>query len=153
LCTQGPAPGNCMMAAGVPTTTLELVDRTGGITADLGNAGSSMDPFGELLQKLAEAVIGGAAVSCEYDIPPAPAGQTFDRDKVNVTYAGSSSTSTTYPRVDSADRCGELAAWHYDALDMPSRVLLCPRACEAVQADSAAVVNVGFGCETLLGPQ
>jgi hypothetical protein len=154
LCTQGRARGNCTMAAGVPTTTLELVEQTDGIVADLGNAGAAnMDPFGELLQRLAEAVVVGAAVSCDYEIPAAPAGETFDRNKVNVVYANTSGLDTTYPRVDAADRCGDLSAWHYDSLAAPTKVILCPRACESVQSDNAAIVKVGFGCETILSPQ
>jgi hypothetical protein len=56
---------------------------------DAGKTGAA-DPFAGLLDKLAQAVIIGAKVSCDYAIPAAPRGESFDRNKVNVLYSSGS---------------------------------------------------------------
>jgi hypothetical protein len=148
----GDGPMGCGLF-GPPPGTTELIAQTGGITAELGLANTGGDPFAELLDKLATAVIVGAKVGCEYAIPPAPAGKTFDRDLVNVVYSAGGGGDTTFPRVSSADACSEHAGWFYDDPVSPARVTLCASTCQIVQGDNAAKVRLGFGCETLLAPE
>jgi hypothetical protein len=147
----GDGPMGCGLL-GPPPGTTELIAQTGGITAELGLASAGGDPFAELLGKLATAVIVGAKVGCEYEIPPAPEGKTFDRDLVNVVYEASTGGETTFPRVASAEACADHTGWLYDDPIDPARVTLCPSTCAIVQADNAAKVRLGFGCETLLAP-
>jgi hypothetical protein len=150
VCSNGTGIGTCLLAFGLPQTTLDLVQSTGGLVSNLDDAGgAAADPFAELLDKLAETVIVGAQVSCDYEIPPAPAGETFDRELVNVAYS-SGMQSITFPRAGADVECGQEAAWKYDDELAPTRVLLCPAACERVQADPAAQVDVRFGCATEL---
>jgi hypothetical protein len=150
ICGDGPM--GCGLF-GPPLATTELIAQTGGITAELGLANAGGDPFAELLEKLATAVIIGAKVGCDYEIPPAPDGKTFDRDLVNVVYSASAGGDTTFPRVSSSDACAEHTGWFYDDPMIPMRVTLCPSTCDIVQADNAAKVRLGFGCETLLAPE
>lgn len=83
------------------------------------------------------------SVRCELVIPPPPAGETFDKDKVNVTTtSGDTVTALTYD-----PECAE-GGWHYDDLAAPTQVVLCPSTCATVQADPASTVNVEFGCAT-----
>lgn len=155
VCQNGFALGTCLLADSPPATTLELIDTTGGLVADLNNAGvAGMDPFAQLLDKLAESVIVGAQVSCEYRIPESPEDMTFDPDQVNVVYTNGAGHQALFPRADDAMPCAEHEAWTYDMPDAPTLVRLCPAACTRVQADPAARIDVKFGCETMvLAPQ
>jgi hypothetical protein len=134
-----------------PTTTLELIKSTGGILGDLEDAQMpGKDPFGPLLKELAAAVIKGSTLSCDYEIPPPPQGEKFERDRVNVVYTPTQGAETTYGRFDSIDLCGEHIGWSYDNAADPKRVLLCPKACEAVQGDLNGSIRVEFGCATMI---
>jgi len=155
VCSAGTGLGTCLLAFGAPQTTLDLIAATDGLVSDLDAAGNpdAEDPFAALLDKLAEAVIVGAKVSCDYAIPAAPAGETFDRDRVNVAYT-SGTASITFPRATDEVECGDELAWKYDDELAPTRVALCPAACAEVQADPEALIDVRFGCESvLLAPQ
>jgi von Willebrand factor type A domain len=93
--------------------------------------------------------IRGASVSCNLAIPPPPAGETFDKTKVSVTYQ-SAGQSRALP-YDAA--CGGGSQWHYDDPDQPQQIVLCPDACRALQADPTTELNVAFECErVILGP-
>ncbi|WP_437734779.1 vWA domain-containing protein [Sorangium sp. So ce1335] len=92
--------------------------------------------------------IRGTAISCSIEIPPAPDGRTFDKQKVNVTYtSGTSDTPTTL--VYDQD-CAAESAWRYDNPASPTSIELCPSACSRVQADPAASLGVEFTCEDVI---
>jgi hypothetical protein len=90
--------------------------------------------------------IRGVAISCSLDVPKPPGGRTFEKDHVVVSYAsGSTQTELVYDADCTGDR-----GWHYDDLDKPSQVVLCPATCTTVQADAKASLAVGFTCEPVL---
>jgi hypothetical protein len=86
--------------------------------------------------------IRSASVSCEFEIPPPPAGQMFDSTRANVTYT--SVPDVTELGYDPA--CGSDAAWRYDDPALPTRMVLCDTTCARVQADPNATLRVEFGC-------
>lgn len=149
VCKDGPGVGTCTFLAAVPTTTLELITATGGLLSNLDDASvaGAADPFAQLLDRLAEAVIVGARVGCEYDIPQAPDGQALDPNLVNVLHAGGAGT-VVYPRLADNATCDDQLAWDYDDPTTPTQVVLCPAACQAVQSDPQSQVDVRFGCAT-----
>jgi hypothetical protein len=148
VCKNGLSGGACLLAFLTPETTLQLVERSGGIAADLALAGSAMDPFGELLNQLAERVIVGAELSCDYDIPPVPQGEVFDRNLVNVSVSSAASAARTLPQAKSG-ACADNQAWSYDDDADPKKIVLCPAACDALRAEQDAKLEVQFGCETI----
>ncbi|MFM2415364.1 MAG: hypothetical protein RL385_87 [Pseudomonadota bacterium] len=149
VCKNGISGVTCLTAFQSPATTLSLIESTGGVSADLAEAGQgAADPFASLLQALATKVIVGAELSCEYDIPPAPAGETFDRDRVNVRYGASGQGPSVVPRVDGA--CNDALAWTYRDANAPSKIVLCPAACTQVRASAGTSLAVEFGCQTTL---
>lgn len=148
VCKNGVGGGACLLAVLTPTTTLELVQRSGGIAADLAQAGGAMDPFAALLDELATRVIVGAELSCEYDIPPVPPGQSFDRNLVNVSVTSAQSAARTLPQA-AAGACDDHDAWSYDRDDEPTKIILCPAACSALRSAPEATLDVQFGCETI----
>ena len=100
-------------------------------------------------QALASAIdqIRGASITCDISIPQPPAGRTFDKKKVILTYT----SGTSSPLVLTYDAaCTGPNGWHYDDPSMPTRVSLCPSICTTVQADAKAVLNVGFACEEVI---
>ncbi len=149
ICSSG-GTSTCLLALLPPTTTLELIDQSGGLLSNLDDASNpaTPDPFAELLDELAEAVIVGARLGCEYAIPPPPAGETLDPSLVNVRFTGGDQSETTFPRLADGLECADNEAWTYDDPASPTQVLLCPAACGRASADIAARIDVTFGCET-----
>lgn len=152
VCSMGLGAGACFLAFVVPQTSLDLVAQTQGLLGNLANAGvmGATDPFADLLDRLAEQVIVGARVSCDYAIPEPPQGQTFDRALVNVEFTNGAGQIQRFPRAADSVPCMDALAWKYDNETTPTRVVLCPAACTLAQNDVDAQVNVSFGCETEL---
>lgn len=96
--------------------------------------------------------IRGAALPCEIQIPPPPAGETLDPAKVNVVYRpGDGSDEVTLTRVNGPEGCAQAPkSWYYDDAADPSRIILCPAACAMVKGDGAAGLHVGFGCASVV---
>lgn len=155
VCSTGMGTGTCFLAFGiVPQTSLDLVAQTQGLLRNLDDAGrpGATDPFADLLDRLAEQVIVGARVSCDYPIPAPPQGETFDRALVNVEYRSAGGAPQVFLFADDNVPCSDDLAWKYqvDSAGAPTHVVLCPAACALVQNDVDAQVDVSFGCETMV---
>jgi hypothetical protein len=129
---------------GAPDTVTDLnaVAMAGGTDhayiIDTGNPAKTTSDFKATIDK-----IRGSAISCNVDIPAPPDGNTFDKQKVAVTYrSGSNETELAYD----AD-CTGANGWHYDNPAAPKQILLCDSTCNMVQADPAATLNFEFACE------
>jgi hypothetical protein len=85
-------------------------------------------------------------LECQWVMPAPAAGQTLDKDRVNVTLNGSAG-SQQLGRVPSADKCQD-GAWHYDNNDAPTQIVACPSTCAAIEAGSYDDVKILLGCET-----
>ena len=85
-------------------------------------------------------------------MPAAPAGQNFDRNKVNVRVTTSGAMLDLGQVPDEAS-CGMREGWYYDDAANPARLLACPASCAALQGDLNARVDVLFGCETVVAPE
>jgi len=93
--------------------------------------------------------IRGKALTCEMVIPVADAGKV-DPSLVNVVYR-SGGTEQVVPHVTDAAACEATPfAWYYDDASHPTRVILCPGACEAIRSDSEGQVELLFGCGTII---
>ncbi|MND04728.1 hypothetical protein D3C83_251350 [compost metagenome] len=58
-------------------------------------------------------------------------------------------SAATMPFVGDASRCAG-GGWYYDDPAAPSRILLCPSSCDAVNDGSGGRVDIALGCETVL---
>ncbi len=87
------------------------------------------------------ATISGAALSCTYDIPPPPSGQTLDPGKVNVEYTPSGGSSQD---IVQDPTCGN--GWKYSTDG--KQIILCGPACDMVKNDPNGTINIVFGCNT-----
>jgi hypothetical protein len=88
--------------------------------------------------------IAGQIGTCEYAVPPPPAGQVIDPLLVNVLYTHSDGKQSTVPQ-DAAGKCE--SGWKYDNNDNPTKIILCGSDCDAVKGDQGAKIDVIFGCQ------
>lgn len=94
-----------------------------------------------------EQIQATAILPCEYLIPDPPAGQVFDTTLVNVAITPPGGTNEFFGRANSEAECGAGANWFFDDNANPTRILLCPTACErATSAVDGTIVNVELGC-------
>ncbi|MEM6993337.1 MAG: hypothetical protein AAF721_22685 [Myxococcota bacterium] len=135
----------CGLAAEQGTVYQALIQATGGVEGNLCE-----QEFQPIFQAVAQEVIGGASLSCSFEIPPAPAGETFNKDEVNVEFDDGAGGSLEIGRVDSAAACGQVTnGWHYDNPDDPQVIVLCPQTCGEVQGFAQASIGIIFGCATI----
>lgn len=98
--------------------------------------------FDSIFLAIADGVIAGSKVACEFDIPDPPEGETIDLETVVVSYTpGTGGAEQRYKQVPDAASC--TADSFYIEGD---RIFLCPDTCTLVQADDAAKVGILFGC-------
>ena len=137
---------NCPSSAGIGQDYIDLSIATGGVAADLCD-----QDFQAVFDALTTAVLGGAALSCDFAIPDPPEGEVLDPDAVNVDIGSAMAPLDTIPRVDDLMGCDAVMdGWYYDNPDDPTQIYLCPQTCESLQAIKDGVINIGFGCETIL---
>jgi hypothetical protein len=92
--------------------------------------------------------IAGRISACEYAVPPAPNGKTLDPSLVNVLYTKGDKTQTSIAQ-DPTGKCEQ--GWVYDDPQNPTKITLCGADCDAVKADTAAQIDLLFGCVTDVG--
>lgn len=82
------------------------------------------------------------ALSCEFEVPAAPAGEVIDPTSAEVTLnAGGSTTNLT--RVDAPGDCTG-NEFYYDAAT--DQILLCPSACTVAKSDLTADIDITYDC-------
>lgn len=119
--------------------------------AAAGGTGKAYDVTGNIdnfAQKMAE--IRATALACEYIIPPPPANEPFELDKVVVKYVAADGTTTEIPKADNALDCGVMPGWYFDDPVQPKKITLCPTSCDMAHLDKLGRVDVFFGCKPKL---
>jgi hypothetical protein len=97
-----------------------------------------------VFQAIAEGVISGAKVSCEFAVPDPPPGKTIDLKTVQVRWThGGSMALTTFDQVADLASCAPGKFY----IEGGKTIKLCPETCDAVQMDDDAKIDVVFGCE------
>jgi hypothetical protein len=101
--------------------------------------------YTSIFKAMADSVIAGATVACDFAVPDPPMGQTVDLDTVEVQYTpGGMGAPTGLTKVADASACGPNSFY----LDVAAKqVYLCPDTCTVVQADATAKIDVLFACE------
>jgi Mg-chelatase subunit ChlD len=84
-------------------------------------------------------------VQCEFRRPDPPDGDMFDKTKVNVTYTAAGKT-TKVGKANSVAECPPEGGWYYDNEDTPTKILVCPATCAAIQSAPDIDVSVLLGC-------
>jgi hypothetical protein len=112
--------------------------------------GNSANAEEELLTALT--AIQGETLSCDFPMPkPIDKDMKIDPAKINVTFTPGGGMPATLRQVTDEDACKTSKAWHYDKADKPTRIVLCPAACDLVRAEPDAKVEILLGCETVCG--
>jgi hypothetical protein len=116
--------------------------------------GFVLDPSGDLTKKLLDALntIRGAALPCEFTIPP-PTSGPLDLEKVNVHFEGSAGKQDV-PYVGTAAMCDPvMGGWYFDvdpATAMPTKIVVCEKTCGVFKADLLGKVQIGYGCKRMV---
>jgi hypothetical protein len=133
----------CEFAAAVGAVHADLVAKTNGVGGDL-----CLQDFAPVLDQLAAKVVNEVELACDWEIPAAPATETFDAGKTNVEL-DLDGTLEPLGKAADANSCGDQNGWYYDDPAAPTRVFACPATCTRIQAAQNATVNILFGCETV----
>jgi hypothetical protein len=146
--------GNCgtfLACAATGNVYNQLVQQKAGLSGDL--CGAQQD-FGPVFQALAQTIITGKALSCEWAIPPAPPGETFEAGKVNVKYSPmDGNPPQDILKVKSAADCGPQGGWYYDNDANPTKIIVCPANCDSMSKNINGAVDIIFGCQTVSVPR
>jgi hypothetical protein len=110
---------------------------------DTGNALATIASF-----KAAVDQIRSSTISCNVTIPPPPAGQTFNKQRVRVLYKateGAEPTTLTYD-----PDCAAANSWKYDNTNQPKEIQLCGSTCTTIQGNADGKVLVEFTCNDVI---
>jgi hypothetical protein len=125
------------------TVYTQLVSDTMGARGVICN-----DDWTQVLTDISAAVVSGSQVACEIEIPAPSGSEMIDPSRVNVTYqAGGMGAADILTQVSSAADCAG-GDWYYDDNAAPTKIVLCPTTCSAIQADDMANVKIQLGCST-----
>ncbi|MGK4002663.1 hypothetical protein WMF31_08570 [Sorangium sp. So ce1036] len=131
--------GTCGTAVAPGTGYQALSRRSGGLRFPLCETSS----YDVVFQAIAEGVITGAVVDCEFEVPDSPPGEIIDLATVVVQYTpGDGSEARSFKQVAGVDAC-EAGSFYIES----DTIKLCPDACQTVQADAGAQVDVLYGCD------
>lgn len=133
-----------MDAASIGNVYIDLVAMTQGTGGDL-----CLQDFQPVFDRLAEQIVetSGTEITCEWEFPAPPTGQSFATDLVAVerTVGGA---KTPLTRVNTAAECAA-GGYYFDSLFNPTRIIACPSTCTELQDQVGGQVDVTFGCEAV----
>ena len=98
--------------------------------------------YSEIFTLMAQGVIAGSQVPCEFEIPDPGMGQVIDLETVEVAYESDGNFVETFNQVTDPADCDDHSFYIQDG-----NIVLCPEACAVVQADENAEMSIKFGCE------
>jgi hypothetical protein len=134
----------CITSAAAGAVYIQLTTATGGVFGNLCD-----QEFQPIFDAVAQQVIQGSAIACEFAIPPPPEGEDFDPMQVNVEFFDGVGT-LDIGNVENAAACaGVTDGWYYDDPAMPQTILLCPQTCDTIQGFTDAAISIQFGCATV----
>jgi hypothetical protein len=119
----------------------ELVERTKGVAGDI-----CKQDFKPVFDTLANNLVSGTRLACEWVIPKPPNGEELDINNTAVQFTVNGKKEPPLPKVQNEASCKDHEAWYYDKPTVPTRVLACPAMCERVQAAREAEVAILFDC-------
>ena len=144
-----PAIATYVIGVGPKLEALDAIASAGGTKAAI--MVDTADPTktkGAIVSALA--AIRRAEVSCDFSIPPAPAGQELDPYAVNVVLQQSDGSEKV---LGYSKDCASEAGWRYDEPAAPKRIQLCSSACTDARSATTGKVSIAFGCKTRVAVQ
>ena len=96
-----------------------------------------------VFQAIAQGVIDGAKIACEFPVPSPPMGQVIDLSTVVVGYTPAAMGSEVlFKQVANVASCVD-SAFYIEA----GSIKLCPSTCDLVQKDAKAKLEILYGCD------
>lgn len=147
--------GSCSSLARVGSTYLRLAQCLTNSNEPIegcieGRSARVCEPvWTSIFEDIAAGVIAGVPVACDFEIPEPPEEMTLNLDDIRLTYEAGDGTRNTLDRAATEAACSD-RRWHFDDPDAPTRIILCPDLCRAVQADEGARIDIGLGCFPVL---
>ena len=134
----------CPEAANIGQVYIDLVASTMGVGGDL-----CLQNFKPVFDALATKIIttSGTKITCDWALPPPPAGKTFAADLVEVRRSSDAGVNVIN-KVDGAANCTQ-GGWHFDNNFNPTRILACPSTCMQLQNQMGGQIDVTYGCESV----
>lgn len=83
--------------------------------------------------------------TCDFAVPPPPAGETLDPYAVNVVLAKGDGSQSVLAY---SKECSDSSGWRYDDVKAPTRIMLCGSSCNDVKAEAEGKISIAFGCKT-----
>lgn len=121
-------------------TYQELSRTTGGLRFPI----CQFPGYDAVFRAIAKDVIVKADLTCDFAIPPTPAGKTLELDNIAVNHVkGDGSGNTQLQQIVDKAACKE--GYFYIESE---RVWLCPAACDGIKADLGGSISVLFTCES-----
>jgi hypothetical protein len=117
----------------------DLAILTGGLRFPLCQYGA----FDQIFNVIAQGVIEGAKIECEFEMPDAPPGETLDPSTIIMKFTPGGGAPYPFNQVANAAACAPNS--FYIEQDV---IRLCPETCTAAQADPQAALDILFGCKT-----
>jgi hypothetical protein len=102
--------------------------------------------YNTVFQKVAEGVVNGAQVACDFQIPPPPTGFSLSNKIVVLYTPGSGGAQQSFIQVSNLSTCMNASSFYVSN----GRVFFCPATCTAVKADTKAKVELLFTCEGMI---
>lgn len=101
------------------------------------------DHYDKVFKALADSMIKGAKIACEFELPGAPDGKNLDLDSIDVRYhaMGDPNSYEFIPEVLNDAACAAGGFYLEE-----STLHLCPNTCGKVQEDDKAQIEVEFQC-------
>lgn len=134
-----PTSSKCSTAAKAGLVYQELSARTGGVVESI-----CKDDWTDIFNKIAQGVV--RKLGCEFQLPE-DTDEPLDPALIEVQLSLGGGAPSTLPRVLDVSACAaEPMAFYFDSNTAPTKVLLCPGACDSVGQDPEAALSVLVGC-------
>jgi len=149
-----PSSSKCSSAVNSGPATQALSMLTGGLRYPVCEGAG----FDVVFKKIAEGVIQGAKIQCDFPMPEPPTGKELDPKTIQIQYTPSKGGGKqTFAQVTDATQCkpgaffieGDPDAGVPDGSDGgAAKLVLCPQACGLVQGDDSPKVEILALCKT-----
>jgi hypothetical protein len=98
--------------------------------------------YESVFKAIAQGVVSGATVPCEFAVPQPMEGETIDLDTLVVKYTpGGMGNPIEFKQVSSSSLCGPNRFYIENDI-----IKICPEACATLTADPSAKIDIGVGC-------
>ena len=124
-------------------TYQELSKRTGGLRYPVCETAS----YDAVFKAVANQVVDSAALPCIFEMPKSSSSKAVNPADVSMQHTHPKGSATMVMHVSDLQHCsGSGEEWYYDSDQAPTKLMLCPSACESVTSDAGGEMQILIGC-------